>query len=128
MDITPGYIRDAPGLTRVVPSSSEEAAMRIRSHRRNLVVWSSSAAPASLPGDQGCTRLARRGQVRWWLRTGTMVTVIGVMQLARITRARHRATFLCTGTLLTVIGVMLPSPAAFVCGVLVWAIARPWCA
>ena len=73
--------------------------MRVRSHRRNLVVWSSSAAPASRSGDRGCTRLARGGRIRWWLRTGG---------------------------LLTVFGVMLPSVAAFVCGMLVWAIARPW--
>ena len=73
--------------------------MRMRSHRRNLVVWSSSAAPASRSGDRGCTRLARGGRIRWWLHTGA---------------------------LLTVIGVMLPSIAAFVCGMLVWTIARPW--
>ena len=100
--------------------------MRMRSHRRNLVVWSSSAAPASRSGDRGCTRLARGGRIHWWLRTGGLLTVIGILRLARITRARQRPAFLTTGTLLTVIGVMLPSVAAFVCGMLVWAIARPW--
>jgi hypothetical protein len=102
--------------------------MRVRTHRRNLVVWSSSAAPASRSGDRGCTRLSRGGRGRWWLRTGALLTVIGVMRLARVRRARRRPAFLCAGTLLTVIGVMLPSFAAFVCGVLVWSIARPWCA
>ena len=100
--------------------------MRVRSHRRNLVVWSSSAAPASRSGDRGGTRLARGGRIRWWLRTGALLTVIGVMRLIRVTRARRRSAFLCTGTLLTVIGIMLPSVAAFVCGMLVWSIARPW--
>jgi hypothetical protein len=102
--------------------------MGVRSHRRNLVVWSSSAAPASRSGDRDCTRLARGERIRWWLRTGALLTVIGVMRLTRVTRARRRSAFLCTGTLLTVIGVMLPSVAAFVCGMLVWSIARPWCA
>lgn len=100
--------------------------MRIRSRRRNLVVWSSSAVPASRSGDWGCTRLARGGRICWWLRTGVLLTVIGMMRLARLMRARRRSAFLLTGTLLTVIGVMLPSIAAFVCGVLVWTIARPW--
>jgi len=100
--------------------------MRMRSHRRSLVVWSSSAAPASRSGDRGCTRLARGGRIRWWFRAGALLTVIGVTRLARIMRARQRSAFLSAGTLLTVIGVMLPSVAAFVCGMLVWAIARPW--
>jgi hypothetical protein len=100
--------------------------MRLRSHRRNLVVWSSSAAPASRSGDRGGTRLARGRRIRWWLRTGALLTVIDVMRLARIMWARRRSAFLLTGTLLTVIGVMLPSVAAFFCGMLVWAIARPW--
>jgi hypothetical protein len=100
--------------------------MRVRSHRRNLVVWSSSAARTSRSGDRACTRLARGGRIRWWLRTGALLTVIGVMRLAQITRARQRPAFLTAGTLLTVIGVMLPSVAAFFCGMLVWAIARPW--
>ena len=102
--------------------------MRVRSHRRNLVVWSSSAAPTSRSGDRGRARFARGGRFRWWLRTGILLTVIGVLRLARVTRARRRPAFLTAGTLLTVIGVMLPSPVAFVCGMLVWAIARPWCA
>jgi hypothetical protein len=100
--------------------------MRVRSHRRNLVVWSSSAARTSRSGDRACTRLARGGRIRWWLRTGALLTIIGVMRLAQITRARQRPAFLTAGTLLTVIGVMLPSVAAFFCGMLVWAIARPW--
>ena len=110
----------------MVLSSPEEAAMRMRSHRRNLVVWSSSAALASRSGDRDCTRLARGRRIRWWLRTGTLLTVLGVMRLARITWARQRSAFLTTGTLLTVLGVLLPSAAAFVSGMLVWTIARPW--
>ncbi len=100
--------------------------MRMRSHRRNLVVWSSSAAPAGRSGDRSCTQLARGGRIRWWLRTGALLTVIGVMRLARSMRAHWRYGFLLTGTLLTVISLMLGSMAAFFCGMLVWTIARPW--
>ncbi len=99
--------------------------MRMRSRRRNLVVWSSSA-PASRPGDRGYARLARGGRTCWWLRTGALLAVIGVMRLARVMRARRRDTFLVTGTLLTVSGIALGSMATFFCGILVWVIARPW--
>jgi hypothetical protein len=100
--------------------------MRMRSHRRSLVVWSSSAAPASRSGERGGNRLARCRRIRWWLRTGALLTVVDVIRLARIMRARRRSAFLLAGTLLTVIGFMLPSIAAFCCGMLVWSIARPW--
>ncbi|MGH3182370.1 MAG: hypothetical protein ACRDOH_20565 [Streptosporangiaceae bacterium] len=97
--------------------------MRMRSHRRNLVVWSASAAPAGRSADQGLTRLARGGRIRWRLRTGALLTVIGVMRLARIVRARRRPAFALTGAALMVIGVMLPSGlpsvAAFFSGMLV---------
>jgi hypothetical protein len=96
------------------------------SHRRNLVVWTSSHAPARRSGDRGCARIARGGRISWWLRTGALLTVIGVRRLARIIRARKREAFLVTGTLLTVIGIALGSMATFFCGMLVWAIARPW--
>ena len=93
--------------------------MRIRSHRRNLLEWSEAAAPASKSGNQRFTRVARSGRIRRRLRTGTLLTVIGVMRLARIMRARWRLAFLLTGTSLMVIGVMLPSVAAFFSGMLV---------
>lgn len=100
--------------------------MRMLSHRRDLVVWTSSAAPPRRPPDRGCARVARGGRIRWWLRTGALLTVIGVRRLARIMRAHKREAFLVTGTLLTVMGIALGSMATFCCGMLVWAIARPW--
>ena len=99
--------------------------MRMRSHRRNLAEWSAVGAPASRSADQRSTRPARSERIRWWLRTGVLLTVIGVMRLARITRARWRPAFLLTGTLLIVIGVMLPSLAAFFFGPLVVLFAMP---
>jgi hypothetical protein len=96
--------------------------MRMRSHRRNLVEWSEAAAPASKSGDQRFTRSRR---IRWWLRTGALLTFIGVMRLARIMRVRWRSAFLLCGALLVVIGVMLPSLAAFLSGPLVVLFAMP---
>lgn len=88
----------------------------MRSRRRNIVVWSSSAVPASRSGDQQVTRFAR-GRIRWWLRTGALLAVIGVMRLARMIRVRWEPVLLLTGALLTVIGVLLPNAVALLAGV-----------
>ena len=98
--------------------------MRIR--RRSRVVWSSSRTPASRFGERGRNQLAQRARTWWWLRTGALLTVIGVMRLARITRAHRRDAFLIAGTLLTVLSIALGSMATFVAGMVVWAMARPW--
>jgi hypothetical protein len=76
--------------------------MRLRSHRRNLVVWSQSAGSV---GRYGAPPFTRTGQIRRWIRTGVLVTVIGLMPLARAMRARWRP--LLAGGVLTVAGVML---------------------
>lgn len=88
----------------------------MRSRRRNIVVWSSSAVPASRTGDRGVTRFAR-GRIRRWLRTGGLLAVIAVMRLARIIRIRWEPVLLLTGALLTVIGVLLPNAVALLAGV-----------
>jgi hypothetical protein len=82
-----------------------EAAMRLRSHRRNLVAWSLSANPADRYGDPRLMRPVRTRQIRRSLRTGALITVIGLMRLAR--GARHRWRPLLAGMALTVVGVML---------------------
>ena len=99
--------------------------MRMRAHRRTLVVWSSSV-PVGSPGNRGRTRPARPARIRWWLRTGTLLAVIGVLRLARITRARRRDALVVAATVLTVLGIGLGSMATFAAGMLVWVIARPW--
>jgi hypothetical protein len=100
--------------------------MKMRPRRRNLVVWSSSAAPAGRSGHLTRTQLARGGRICWWFRTGTLLTVIGVMRLAQVVRVRRRDAFLVAGTLLTVLSIALGSLPTFFCGMLVWVIARPW--
>ena len=76
--------------------------MRLRSHRRNLVVWSQSASPV---GRCEAPPFARTRQVRRWIRTGALLAVVGLMSLARAGRARWR--LLLAGGVLTVVGVVL---------------------
>jgi hypothetical protein len=79
--------------------------MRLRPRRGNLVVWSSSG----VPGRSWAWRPARPRPIRWWLRTGALLAVIGVMRLARATRARWEPVSLGTGALLMVLGFVLPA-------------------
>ncbi len=81
--------------------------MRLRPHRRNLVVWSSSAGPAGRYGPPRFTRLARTGRIRRCIRTGALLTVIGLMRLASALGTRWRP--LLPGVVLTAAGVMLRS-------------------
>ena len=84
--------------------------MRRRSHRRNLVVWSQSAGSA---GRYGAPPFTRRRRIRRWIRTGALLTVVGLMPLARAVRARWRP--LLAGAVLTVAGVMwLDGPGGMV--------------
>ena len=62
------------------------------------------------------TRPVRSGRLRWWLRTGALLSVIGLHRLAR---ARWQRVFLVTGALVFVSGVMLRSSVAFVSGLLI---------
>src|SRR4029077_6314524 len=75
--------------------------MRQRSHRRNLVVWSQSAGSV---GRYGTPPPTRRRRIRRWIRTGALLTVVGLVPLARAVRARWRP--LLAGGVLTVAGVM----------------------
>jgi hypothetical protein len=90
--------------------------MRPRWHRKNLVVWSSSAGLAGRPG---VTVRRRRRVLRRRIRTGALVAIIGLIRLARAVRARPGLAFLLTGALIWVAGNMLPSGALFIAGMLV---------
>jgi hypothetical protein len=85
--------------------------MRLRPHRRNLVVWSSRRGLRCHAGpDSGglpwFTRAARPRPIRRCIRTGALLTVVGLMRLARAVRADWR---LPAGVVLTVAGVMFRS-------------------
>jgi uncharacterized membrane protein YdcZ (DUF606 family) len=90
--------------------------MRLRPRRGNLVLWSSSGTPDG----SWAWRPARRRRIRWWLRTGMLLVLIGVMRLARGTRARWEPVSLVAGAALAMIGFMVPAAAvAFFLGLLV---------
>jgi hypothetical protein len=76
--------------------------MGLRSHRRNLVVWSQSAGP---PSRYDRLRPTRARRIRRWIRTGALLAVIGLMPLARAVRARWLQ--LLAGSALTVAGLIL---------------------
>ena len=76
--------------------------MRLRSHRQNLVVWSRSANSVGRSGSPPFTRTRRIGR---WIRIGALLTIVGLMSLARIGRTRWR--LLLAGGVLTVVGVTL---------------------
>src|SRR5580704_14392058 len=93
--------------------------MRMRSHRRSLMIWSPPGGPANRYGALAFTRRTRPRPIRWWLRTGALLTVIGITRIARAIRAHWRSVFTVTGGLLLVVGFMLSSGGAFVAGLLV---------
>ncbi len=84
--------------------------MRLRAHRRNLVVWSSSAGLAGRCGAPRLTRPARNRWIRRCIRTGVLLTAIGLMGLARGMRPRRQV--LLGGGVLTVAGIILRGSAA----------------
>ncbi len=92
--------------------------MRPRWHRKNLVVWSSSAGAVGRPGVPVRRRI-RRG-LRRRIRTGALVAIIGLIRLARIVRARPGLAFLLAGAVLAVAGNMLPSGVVLIAGMLVF--------
>ena len=85
--------------------------MRLQSHRRNLL-----SNRSTWPGESRATRPVRSGRLRWWLRTGALLSIIGLRRLAR---ARWQRVFLLTGALVFVMGLMLGSSVAFVSGMLI---------
>lgn len=81
--------------------------MRLRPHRRNLVVLSSSVAP---PRGHGALRMARPTcsmRIRRRFRIVGLLTVIGLLRVGATVRPRWR--HLLAGTVLTVAGVILRS-------------------
>ena len=93
--------------------------MRLRLHRHDLVVWSSSAGPASRCGAPRFTRHTRATRIRRRIGTGVLFTVFGLMRLACAVRARRGARLLLAGAVLTVAGSIVSSPVTVICGTLV---------
>jgi hypothetical protein len=78
--------------------------MRLRSHRRNLVVWSQSAGSV---GRYGAPPFTRTKPIRRWIRTGTLLTVVGLMPLARAGQVRWRLLLVLAGGVPMVVGFTL---------------------
>jgi hypothetical protein len=76
--------------------------MSLRPRRRNLVVWSQSG---DTYGGLRLKRRARNRRIRRWIRIGMLVTLLGLLPLARGVRARWRP--LLAGTALTVAGIIM---------------------
>jgi hypothetical protein len=76
--------------------------MRLRPHRRNLVVWSQSACP---DGRYGPLESTRGRRIRRWIRTGALLAVVGVMRAARAVQPYWRP--LLPGVALTVGGILM---------------------
>jgi hypothetical protein len=81
--------------------------MRRRARRRHLVLWSQSVGPADWYGSPRLAGATRGGRMRRCIRLGALLTVFGLMRLARGERARLRP--LLAGVVLIVVGVMLRS-------------------
>lgn len=84
--------------------------MRLRAHRRNLVMWSPSAGPADTyraPRLTRTRRIQRTRRIHRCVRTCALLAIIGLMRLVRGVRPRWRP--LLAGGVLTVAGVILRS-------------------
>jgi len=64
--------------------------MRLLPHRRNLVVWNQSVGPVGRCCALNVTRVARTGRVRRGIRTGALLTAIGLIRLAHAARTYWR--------------------------------------
>lgn len=78
--------------------------MRQRRHRRNLVVWTQSAGPAGRYGPPRSPGPARTRRIRRGIRTGVLLTIVGLIPVALAVRIRWRP--LLAGVVLTAVGVI----------------------
>jgi hypothetical protein len=79
--------------------------MRLRPHRRELVVWSQSAGLAGRHDISPFTRFKRPRQIRTSIRYAALLPVIGLMQVERCLQGRLGP--MLAGAVLTVVGVIL---------------------
>jgi hypothetical protein len=94
--------------------------MRLRSRRRTTVAWSSSSGHVARHGVHTVTtRSTRAGRIRWWVRTGVLLAIIGVLSVARTARTHPRPAISLAGTAVTLAGLTLSSRAVLVAGFLV---------
>ena len=78
--------------------------MRLRSHRQSRAAWNSLISPASRY-EGPFTRPVRTGRILWWIRTGALLSVIGLRDLAQAVMTHWWP--VVAGAVLTVVGFML---------------------
>ena len=93
--------------------------MRLRSRRRTIVASSSSSGHVARHGVDVVARSTRARRIRWWVRTGVLLAIIGVLRVARTARAYPRPALSLAGTAVAVAGLTLPSRAVLIAGFLV---------
>lgn len=96
--------------------------MRVRSRRRDLVVWSSLGRHAGRHGTgrHGTARPVPR-RIRRGLKIGTVLAVMGVVWLVRMILAHWRPVVVASGSLLIVAGFfVLSDNAVFYSGLLIF--------
>jgi hypothetical protein len=97
--------------------------MRMRSRRRDLVVWSSSDRHAGRhgAGRYGVARPVRGRRIRRGLKIGTTLAVMGVVWLVRTVLAHWRPVVVASGALLIVVGFfVLSDNAVYYAGLLIF--------
>src|SRR5215469_1918420 len=104
---------------RAASTPARVAAMRLRPHRRILIVWSLRAIAPGKNASPARTRPSRIRRTRRRLRIGVLLTVIGVLRFARALRARWEPLFLLAGVLLMAGGYFVPVIGLFFPGLLV---------
>jgi hypothetical protein len=87
--------------------------------RRRIVVWTSSGSWGDRSVAHTTSRPARMRRLRWWLRVGAQLAVIGLVRLGGTARTRWARTLVLAGAVVTVVGISLPSSAVLVPGLLV---------
>lgn len=79
--------------------------MRLRPRRQNPVIWSSSVFPDGRFNSQKLTRPAPVSRFHTCIRIGRVLTLIGLMHLARVVRPRWQP--ILAGGVLTIAGIIL---------------------
>ena len=79
--------------------------MKLRRHRRNVVIWRASRCPEYRGRGLWFTRAGRSGRIRRWVRISGLLLAVGLLRVAAAVRPRWRP--LAVGTALTVAGYLM---------------------